>query len=57
MSIKPKVGWKNLKETAEQVIQKLEEEAKDYTAQINLLNDKVNDIERKIRWLQREILS
>lgn len=54
--IKPKLDRNDLKETAEQVIRKLEDEERELLSQISLLHAKVDDIERKIRWLKREIL-
>jgi len=54
--IKPKPTKEDLREKAELVIKQLEAEEKEILLQIDLLNAKVNDIERKIRWLRREII-
>ena len=54
--IKPKPSKEELKELASQAIKVLEAEARDLKNQINFLIAKIDDAERKVRWLKREIL-
>ena len=54
--IKPKPSKEELKELASQAVKVLEAEASDLKNQINFLIAKIDDAERKVRWLKREIL-
>jgi hypothetical protein len=54
--IKPKVSKEELQELAGQTIVKLALENEEYRGQINLLEARIEDNERKIRWLKRELM-
>jgi len=46
----------DLKEKAGEVVGQLEAQREDFLNQVDFLKAKVDDVERKIRWLKREIL-
>lgn len=56
VKIKPKVSKEELSELAHQTVQKLIWQAEEYNSEINSLQAKIDDNERKVRWLKREIL-
>ena len=56
MVLKPKATKEELKELGEQTIKNLESQRGELGNQIAFFQAKVDDIERKIRWLRREIL-
>jgi len=56
MALKPKPTKSELKETAEQVIKGLEAQADEFSNQIAYYTARKEDVERKIRWIKRELL-
>jgi hypothetical protein len=56
VALKPKASKEELKELAGQAVVKLELEVSEYQEQIKLLLLKIDDCERKVRWVKRELL-
>jgi hypothetical protein len=54
--VKTKPIKESLREKAEEAMKLLEERRKEFLSEIALLHERVDDVERKIRWLKREIL-
>ena len=56
MSIKLKPDKVCLKETAEQAVKLLEAQRDEYLTLIDSLQAKIDEVDRKVRWLKREII-
>jgi len=56
MAMKPKPTKSELKEVAEQAIKGLEAQADEFSNQIAYYTARKEDVERKIRWIKRELL-
>jgi len=56
MALKPTSTKGGLKETAEDLVQVLEGQLEECASQIKLMVGRKEDIERKVRWIRKELL-
>jgi len=54
--LRAKMSKEEIQELAGQTVKKLESDVKTYNTDINFIQAKIEDCERKIRWLKRELI-